>query len=175
MVDLLLVAASVLCAVFAIRSQRLLITAVWLAATSALLSLFFYTLGAVQVAVIELSVGAGLITVLFVFAIGVVGDEALAARPIMPRALAWGIVILAVAGLAALMLPWSGVRPAGPQMTFSQALWEERALDVLVQVVLIFAGVLGVLGLLTEAPEPSPRRAAAAPGRGETPAPGVQL
>jgi hypothetical protein len=29
-------------------------------------------------------------------------------------------------------------------------MWEERSLDVLVQIGLIFAGVMGILGLLTE-------------------------
>ena len=64
-----LVAAGILiCAILAISSKRLLISAIWLAVTSALVALMIYLLGAPQVAVIELSVGAGLVTVLFVFA-----------------------------------------------------------------------------------------------------------
>jgi hypothetical protein len=35
-------------------------------------------------------------------------------------------------------------------MPLSQVLWKERALDVWVQVALIFSGVMGVLGLLSE-------------------------
>ncbi len=42
--------------------------------------------------------------------------------------------------------------PAGPvpEAPFATVLWEQRALDVLLQVVLIIGGVLGVLGLLAE-------------------------
>ena len=73
-----LVAAGILAsAVLAIVSKRLLVSAIWLAVTSALVALMIYLLGAPQVAVIELSVGAGLVTVLFVFAINISGEEAL--------------------------------------------------------------------------------------------------
>jgi hypothetical protein len=39
-------------------------------------------------------------------------------------------------------------------------IWEQRGLDVLVQVVLIFSGVLGILGLLAEAKGPLQKPAA---------------
>jgi Tfp pilus assembly protein PilV len=39
-------------------------------------------------------------------------------------------------------------------------LWQARGLDVLVQIVLIFAGVLGLLGLLAEAAAPLDQPAA---------------
>jgi len=54
-------------AILAIRTKRLLISAIWLAVASALTAVMIYLLGAPQIAVIELSVGAGLVTVLFVF------------------------------------------------------------------------------------------------------------
>lgn len=75
MVYVLVAVGILVCAILAIRSKRLLISAIWLAVTSALVALMFYMLGAVQVAVIELSVGAGLVTVLFVFAINISGEE----------------------------------------------------------------------------------------------------
>ncbi len=65
------------CAVAAVTSKRMLISAIWLALASALVALDMYLLGAPFIAVIELSVGAGLVTVLFVFAINLTGDEAL--------------------------------------------------------------------------------------------------
>ncbi|MDO9122475.1 MAG: NADH-quinone oxidoreductase subunit J, partial [Anaerolineaceae bacterium] len=63
------------CAILAISAKRLLISAIWLAVTSALVALMLFLLGAPQIAVIELSVGAGLVTVLFVFAINISGEE----------------------------------------------------------------------------------------------------
>jgi uncharacterized MnhB-related membrane protein len=152
-------------AVQAIRARRLLTSALWLGGTSALLSVALYVYGAYQAAVIELSVGAGLVTVLFVFAINVAGEGAIGARaPFgVPRPLAWGLVAVAV-----ILLGWSilllGTTPAASTITepaLATVLWQERGLDVLVQVVLIFAGVLGLLGLLAEARPPLGGAAAA--------------
>jgi NADH:ubiquinone oxidoreductase subunit 6 (subunit J) len=145
----------------AIRTDRLLVAALWLAGASALVALMLYLLGAVQVAVIELSVGAGLVTVLFVFAIGIAGDDPFAGRSIVPRPVAALAVLVSVLLLAYLNLPavisGSFVGPTLPTVgTFASYLWRDRALDVLVQVVLIFCGVLGILGLLGQSSETVP-------------------
>lgn len=150
MLQLSLVIGVVLCAIQAIRSARLLISALWLAGTSALVALFLYEMGAHEVAVIELSVGAGLVTVLFVFAINVAGEEALPARPLVPRPLAWGLALLPLLLLAGLTFPWAGRASPAAEPSFAQVLWQARSLDVLAQIALIFAGVLGILGLLAE-------------------------
>ncbi len=155
MSELLLVIGFVVCAVQAIRSKRLLIAAVWLAGASALVALLLYALGAQQVAVIELSVGAGLVTVLFVFAIGIAGEELMNGRPLVPKPLAGAIVLLSLLLLAWFNWPLPGIQLSLPaassgESSFTAALWELRGLDVLVQVVLIFSGVLGSLGLLAD-------------------------
>lgn len=153
-----LVAAAILCALQAIRAARLLVAALWLAGTSALLAVILSISGAHEVAVIELSIGAGLVTVLFVFAIGVAGEDAMGAPALLPRWLAAGLIVLAVLLLGWQALPPLGLRAPGAEPSFGTVLWQQRGLDVLVQVVLIFAGVLGVLGLLTEARAPAVRR-----------------
>jgi|YNPBryBLVA2012_1023415.scaffolds.fasta_scaffold07883_4 NADH:ubiquinone oxidoreductase subunit 6 (subunit J) len=146
---LILVVTALGCAVQAIRTPRLLHAALWLAGASALVSLILYGLGAHEVAAIELSVGAGLVTVLFVFAINIAGDEGPGGRIVVPRWLAWGAVILAGALLLITVLPLPGNAPSPEQTaTFAAALWEDRGLDVLVQIALIFAGGLAVLGLI---------------------------
>lgn len=156
MFDVLILAALVVCAIAAIRASRLLISALWLASTSALVALFMYRLGAPQLAAIELSVGAGLVTVLFVFAINIAGDEPLSPRPIVPRPLAWLLTLGSLATLAWFSLPIGDLRLPGPaDGRFGTVLWEDRNLDVLLQVVLIFAGVLGVIGLLAGTPHRS--------------------
>jgi hypothetical protein len=67
--------------------------------------------------------------------------------------LAW-IFILAALGLAGyLFIPGLlSANLAEAQPGFSQTLWQDRGLDLLLQVVLIFAGTLGVIGLLADQP-----------------------
>lgn len=147
---LLLAAGSIICAVLAIRATQLLTSALWLAGVSVLTALTLYLIGAREVAVIELSVGAGLVTVLFVFAISIAGEDAMQARPLIPKPLAWLLIALALLLLGFLVTPTGESRSAASETSFITIFWQERALDVLVQIVLIFAGVLGILGLLSE-------------------------
>ena len=138
-------------AILAISAKRLLISAIWLALTSALVALMLYLLGAPQIAVIELSVGAGLVTVLFVFAINISGEEVIGAKSPLPKPLVWTSVILTF-GLAILFLLRSvGFLqfPADLSSSKPSILWDIRYLDFLLQIVLIFAGVLSVIGLLS--------------------------
>jgi len=143
-----LAVAMLFCAAMAIRAKHLLTSVLWLAGVSALLSLIFYLLGAKQIAVIELSVGAGLITVLMVFAISVVGDQPIEARSIIPLPVAIVLIAAAFIMLLILTIPAPAPIPGGEVTSFAEVLWQDRGLDVLVQVLLIFSGVLGVLGVL---------------------------
>lgn len=154
MINLVLFLAILTGAIQSIRSKRLIHSAIWLAGVSAMLSIFFFKMGANQVAVIELSVGAGLVTVLFIFAIGVAGEEAITARPVIPRVLTLGLVTIFLVLLVWFIFPPSTTASLTPEPSLSTVLWEERGLDVLAQIVLIFAGVLGLLGLLAEAKPP---------------------
>jgi uncharacterized MnhB-related membrane protein len=151
MFDLLIVAAIFVCALMAIREERLLISALWLAGTSAMAALIMYRLGAPEVAVIELSVGAGLVTVLFVFAINIAGEDMPSLRSLVPAPLAWILALGAIALGAWMAVPVLGGTVTVPETApFATVLWEHRSLDVLLQVVLIIGGVLAVLGLLAE-------------------------
>lgn len=154
MVYALLIIAMILFSVQAFRAKRLIVAALWLAGTSALLSILFYLLGAYMVAVIELSVGAGLVTVLFAFAISIAGEEQLGLRSILPISLVGAVVILAIALLGWITLPVNSIRSPITEPPLGTMLWQVRSLDIFVQIVLIFAGVLGLLGLLAEAKAP---------------------
>lgn len=147
----IVVAGLLVCAIQAARAKFLLHSALWLAGTSALVALEMYLMGAPEVAVIELSVGAGLVTVLFVFAINIAGEEAMSALPVVPRPLAWMLVsaFVLMFGWMTKDILWMHV-PVFEPLYFKTVLWENRLLDVLLQIVLLFAGVLGVLGLLAE-------------------------
>jgi len=159
-VQILIVAGLLVCAVQAIRSKRLLLSALWLAGASALVALEMYLLGAPEVAVIELSVGAGLVTVLFVFAINIAGEEDMSALPVVPRPMARIFVLISVVLLAWMNLEVLGLQVAVIEpLYFKTVLWQNRLLDVYLQMVLIFTGVLGVLGIMAD-PHPSSRRTA---------------
>jgi len=157
MLHILILAGAIGCAIEAMRAKRLLISALWLAGTSALVAVLIYLLGAPEIAVIELSVGAGLVTVLFVFAINIAGEEVLDTHSIVPKPVAWVLV-----GLSLLLLGWLNLPqldlPLPVQLgdPFSNVLWEQRGLDVIVQIVLIFTGVLGVMGLLATPKQSDP-------------------
>ena len=151
---LLLVIVTILFAFQSIRVSRLMISALWLAGASALLSFVFYIMGAYTIAVIELSVGAGLVTVLFVFAITIAGEEPGELRSLIPKPLAVAIAILPLVVLGWYALPLTLAHLPVPETSLANILWQQRALDVFVQGVLIFSGVLGLLGVLEEAKAP---------------------
>lgn len=139
------------CAIEAIRAKRLLVSAMWLAGTSALVALLLYLLGAPEIAVIELSVGAGLVTVLFVFAINLTGEAAPSIQALIPKPLAWVVIGIAIGTLVWLNVPvLQAGMPEVQGQSFQAAFWESRQLDGWLQIVLIFAGALGLLGLLAE-------------------------
>ena len=155
MLYVLLTVSMVVCAIQAVRSVRLLVSALWLIGTSALTSMVLYALGAHQVAVVELSVGAGLVAVLVVYAIAVTGDVVIE----LPPTISWRL-ILALVGSAVLLLGWLalpliGISVAPAESTFSQIFWQQRSPDVLAQIVLLFVGAIGVLGLLADDQSPT--------------------
>ena len=145
-----LVIGTILCAYRIIVSKRILVATLYLACSSALIAILLYLLGGTQVAAIELSVGAGLVTVLLVYAISVVGDDALDPASIVPKPLAIITVLAAAVLLAWLAIP-IGVNPTSlPAVSMQVVLWEQRVLDLWIQMVLIISGVMGMLGILAE-------------------------
>ena len=159
---IVLTLAMLACALMAFRAKQLMVSALWLAGCSAILSILMYLLGAFAVAVIELSVGAGLVTVLFVFAISIAGGEAAEAKSIIPRWLAVIVSLVAIVLLAFMTISSLVSLPAAAatEPTFSEMLWQQRGLDMLVQSGLLFAAVVGMLGLLSEAKVPAKEKKA---------------
>ncbi|HEY3310244.1 MAG TPA: hydrogenase subunit MbhD domain-containing protein [Anaerolineales bacterium] len=145
---------AIFCAYRAMVARRLLSSILYLACVSAVVSIILYMLGAQQVAVIELSVGAGLVTVLMVYALSVVGDDAQDLPSALPKVLVFAVVALAALLTGFMVFPLSEPPLDVTSFTLTVVLWQQRVLDVWIQIVLIFSGVLGVLGLLTEKPAP---------------------
>jgi len=148
--DAVFLLGAVLCAYRAIVAKRILSATIYLACISALVSGVIYLLGATQVAVMELSVGAGLVTVLLVYALSVVGDDALDPASVIPKPLAFGAVGTVVILLGLMVYPAVQINVGQGTSTLADALWQNRVLDVWIQIALIFSGVMGVLGLLSE-------------------------
>jgi uncharacterized MnhB-related membrane protein len=147
---LLLGLVAALCAYRAMISKHLLPSALYLACVSAMTSILLYMLGASEVAMIELSVGAGLVTVLLVYALSVVGEDTYDPTSIIPKPLAF-LLVTVIALIAGGMAYSSATQPSiSGDVLLAEVLWKDRALDVWVQVALIFSGVMGVLGLLSE-------------------------
>lgn len=147
----LLIGGQLFCVYRAIVAKRILSATLYLAGISAITSAILYLLGAYQVAVIELSVGTGLVTVLLVYAISVVGDDANDPVSIVPKPLAF-VLIAAIAILLGYMAyPLTQVnQTVTTPPDLAHVLWQQRVLDVYIQIALLFSGVLGVLGLLSE-------------------------
>ncbi len=151
---LLILMTGLACAAVFLRD--LVRSAIALALMSALLAVVLYRLNSPYAAVFELSVVAGLITVLFVSVIALTKEED------QVREARWPIyvfpLVLAAFGLADLAVMkalFAGYQPAGYAAvgeSFGATLWGVRSLDILGQVAVIFAGVFGVLVLLREKP-----------------------
>jgi hypothetical protein len=92
---------------------------------------------------------------LFVFAFSIVGEDTLDELTIVPRPLVWFLIVLASFLLGWFVFPLAGSQTATEENNFAQVLWEQRSLDALAQIVLIFSGVLGLLGLLADSKRPA--------------------
>lgn len=159
----LLLLIAVACAILAVRS-RPLTAALWLALLSAVVAILFYRLGARELAVIELSVGAGLLTVLLAFAISMAEDETMP-RALLPRPVAWLLIGLAVGALLWLILPQAPLvrQVAAAEVPFIVEVWDNRLLDTIVQLAIVVSGVMGVLSLLGETRRIAPESARMVP------------
>ena len=149
-IDAGLLVAVTIFAIQAIRARRLIVSTLWLASGSAVIAIIFYALGACQAAVFGLSVGTGLVAVLFVLAISIAGEDALRTSSRLPQPLAWVLTGGAVLLLCLFAPTIDADLPTSAEPAFSSVMWQQRGLNALVQLVLIFAGVVGLLGLLAE-------------------------
>ncbi len=152
MVYYLLVIGIVVLAALAVRFYDLLAAAVALSLASVLLALFFYHMGAPMAAVFELSVGAGLVTVLFITAISLV-SKARETKSEKRGGLARLTTFLnfCVVGSVFAYAAWvvlgnhPETRPAAEIGEMGAILWGPRALDVLGQAVILFGSILGII------------------------------
>lgn len=141
-------------ALWASMTSLLMRSAIALALTSALLAVVMYGMGAVWAAVFELSVCAGLISVVFVTVISLTHTRPLSEQVARRKARLrrfWPLpLVLVVAGVA-LSFVHAPVSIAIPLPDgggdFRTVMWNLRQVDLFGQILVILAGAFGVLVL----------------------------
>ena len=146
--------------ILAVLTRNLLKSAICLAVASVFLALVFFRMNAVYAGVFEVSVVAGLITVLFITAIALTrGDQEVVENkrhmlifPIFFLVL----IIIDILVMKKLLgrIPAIASSEAG---IFGEVLWNQRTFDLVGQIGVIFAGVLAVLALFRQGENPHKR------------------
>lgn len=157
-INIVLLAAMVVAALWTVITCRLLRAVVGLALTSAVLTVLMFMLNAPLAGVFELSVCAGLIPAIFLSTISVtkkIAPQAMIVESQQQIRKFWALpVILVLAGVAfsQVHVPELAVRLANvPQPDVQTVLWNLRHLDLLGQIIILLAGAFGVVELLKEA------------------------
>jgi NADH-quinone oxidoreductase subunit J len=141
----------VIFSVLAIALKDLIRSAISLAVASLLLGIIFFRMNAPYAGVFEISVVAGLITVLFILTIALTktGDEVRESKLVN---VVFPIVFVAFLVIDALVM--QGLLGKVPALasgaetgSFGDALWRGRTLDLVGQIAVILAGVFAVLAL----------------------------
>jgi NADH-quinone oxidoreductase subunit J len=129
-----------------------------LAAASVMLTTIMYLLGAPLAAVFELSVCAGLITVIFVSVISLTKpaadeEDVAESKNRLKRYIYLPVIVIVIAMFVLIAKPDfnfiinnNGISDSNVQ----NAIWNTRRLDILGQIIIILAGVLGVVILFKE-------------------------
>jgi NADH-quinone oxidoreductase subunit J len=153
-------ALTLLSAVWAVMTRTLMRSVIGLAATSVCVTALMFMLGANLAAAFELSVCAGLITVVFVSTVAMTqpasGEELRErTRARLRRYWPLPLVLMAVGIALAALGPGVGVAlpPPAEPAEVKEVLWTQRQTDILGQVAVILSGVFGVIVLFKERKE----------------------
>jgi NADH-quinone oxidoreductase subunit J len=156
-IQILLLSGLVIFSILAILLKDLLKAALSLAVASLFLGIIFFRLGAPYAGVFEISVVAGLITVLFALTVALTRkdsevQEVRLTRLVFP--LFFIIFLIIDALVMKSLLQQVPALPAGPEAgTFGEVLWKSRTFDLVAQLGVILAGVLAVLALFRKKEE----------------------
>ncbi|MDP4108837.1 MAG: NADH-quinone oxidoreductase subunit J [Bacillota bacterium] len=156
----ILLLALIVSAVVCVQISVLVKAGIALAVTSAILSVIMFRLGAALAAAFELSVCAGLITVIFISAVSmtkIMSKEELAEkRRERNKRFASLPAILIVVFAAALFFFWPHIDATLPFAASAQGdtvqniLWNKRQVDLIGQAVIMLIGVYGVMVFFRE-------------------------
>jgi NADH-quinone oxidoreductase subunit J len=158
-INIIILVAMVLAALWTVMSRSLLRAAIGLAITSVALTIIMFRLSSPLAAVFELSVCTGLISVLFISAISLsapAAREEILGRMKEQLARFWFLPVLVVILGVILMLAKVGPilkLPAEESLKDARmVLWNLRRIDVIGQIIVLLTGVFGVIVLFKERP-----------------------
>jgi NADH-quinone oxidoreductase subunit J len=144
-------------AVWTVMTRSLLRSAIGLAFTSAILTVVMFRLNSPLAAVFELSVCTGLISVLFISTISLTHplNRKEVLRHMKDRLRRFGLLplLIVAVGLALIFMPVDvslRLPQAQGETDPRVVLWSLRRLDLLGQIIILLAGVFGVVILLRE-------------------------
>ncbi|MGQ9701746.1 MAG: NADH-quinone oxidoreductase subunit J [bacterium] len=148
---LVLLILLILSSILAILLRDLLKAALSLMLASIFLAMIFFSMDAPYAGVFEISVVAGLITVLFISTIGLTRSEGDVRESKLPLAIfplffIW-FIIIDILVMNSLLNAYPAVYPAPETGTFGQVFWQKRTFDLVGQIGVIFAGVFCILAL----------------------------
>jgi NADH:ubiquinone oxidoreductase subunit 6 (subunit J) len=149
----ILSALLIIFAVLIILFRDLLYAAISLALASIMVSLLLFRYNANLAAVFELSVCAGLVTVLFIAAISLTKDSDRKSESKLPLYF-FPLFFILIAGSDFFILSWlrekmmnSGQIPGAEQASFGEFFWGHRGTDIWGQAAVLLAGVFGMLAV----------------------------
>ena len=147
----------IIAALMVVFSSRLLLAAISLAATSIMLTLLMFKLNSPIAAVFELSICAGLITVIFITTISfvkpVAQEDLIETRNKRIKKYAALPIILIIVGVVTsyVIKPLVLALPAIVQeKNVANVLWNLRQVDLLGQAIILLVGVFGIVVLFKE-------------------------
>jgi NADH-quinone oxidoreductase subunit J len=156
-IDIILLTAMVAAASWTVMTRSLLKSTIGLAATSAIITIIMFRLNSPLAAVFELSVCTGLITAVFVSTISLTKPlthkEIIKLSKDRAKRFWYMPVIMIVVGVAliCLKLPVDLKMPLKlAQSDVRGVLWNSRQLDIFGQIVVLLAGVFGIVLLFKE-------------------------
>jgi NADH-quinone oxidoreductase subunit J len=149
--QILLLSGLVFFSILAILAKDLIRSAVSLAVASLFLGIIFFRMSAPYAGVFEISVVAGLITVLFILTIALTkagGDvrESKLATLIFPLVFIV-FVVIDVLVMKSLLHKIPALPDTAESGSFGDVLWKQRTSDLVGQLAVILAGVFSVLAL----------------------------
>jgi NADH-quinone oxidoreductase subunit J len=156
-VDVVVLTAMVAASLWTVMTRSLLKSTIGLAFTSAIITIIMFRLNSPLAAVFELSVCTGLITAVFVSTISLM-------KPLTHKEIVklskdrakrfWYLpVIIVIAGIALIFLniPADLKMPAkAMESDVRNVLWNSRQIDIFGQIVVLLAGVFGIVLLFKE-------------------------
>ncbi len=147
----------IVAALMVVFSSRLLMGAISLAVTSIMVTLLMFKLNSPFAAVFELSICAGLITVIFITTISfvkpVAEEDLLEIRKRrIKKYIALPVILIIVGVVTSFVIkPMVLALPAtGQETSVANALWNLRQVDILGQAIILLVGVFGIVVLFKE-------------------------